>query len=52
MLVELLVESTGQTKEKIYADIDRDFIMRPDQAIEYGIIDGIKKRQKSEEDDD
>jgi ATP-dependent Clp protease protease subunit len=52
MLVELLVESTGQTKEKIYADIDRDFIMRPDQAIEYGIIVGIKKRQKSEEDDD
>ena len=52
MLINLLVESTGQTKEKITVDIDRDFIMRPEQAIEYGIIDVIKKRQKSEDDED
>jgi ATP-dependent Clp protease protease subunit len=52
MLIDLLVESTGQTKEKITVDIDRDFIMRPEQAIEYGIIDLIKKRQKSEDDED
>jgi ATP-dependent Clp protease protease subunit len=52
MLIDLLVESTGQTKEKITVDIDRDFIMRPEQAIEYGIIDVIKKRQKSEDDED
>jgi len=52
MLIDLLVESTGQTKEKITVDIDRDFIMRPDQAIEYGIIDMIKKRQKNEDDED
>ena len=52
ILIDLLVESTGQTKEKVTADVDRDFNMTPEEAIEYGIIDGIKKRQKQEEDED
>lgn len=38
---EILMKHTGQPKEKIIADVDRDFIMTPEQAKEYGIIDNI-----------
>ncbi len=37
----ILERHTGQAREKIQADIDRDFIMTPDQAKDYGIIDEI-----------
>jgi ATP-dependent Clp protease protease subunit len=40
-LNEILMTHTGQPKEKIRSDIDRDFIMTPEQAKEYGIIDNI-----------
>ncbi len=38
---EILVKHTHQKKERIQADVERDFIMSPDQAKEYGIIDAI-----------
>lgn len=38
---EILMKHTGQPKEKIIADVDRDFIMTPEQAKDYGIIDNI-----------
>jgi len=37
----LLVETTGQTLERIGADTDRDYIMPSAQAKEYGIIDEV-----------
>ncbi|MDD4923705.1 MAG: ATP-dependent Clp protease proteolytic subunit [Dehalococcoidales bacterium] len=37
----ILVESTGQTLEKIIHDTDRDFYLNPQQAVEYGLIDEI-----------
>jgi ATP-dependent Clp protease protease subunit len=37
----ILERHTGQARDKIQADIDRDFIMTPDQAKEYGLIDEI-----------
>jgi ATP-dependent Clp protease protease subunit len=37
----ILVKHTNQPKERIQEDLDRDFIMTPDQAREYGIIDDI-----------
>lgn len=37
----ILERHTGQGRDKIQADIDRDFIMTPDQAKAYGIIDEI-----------
>ncbi|BCX13893.1 MAG: ATP-dependent Clp protease proteolytic subunit [Candidatus Dojkabacteria bacterium] len=49
-LVDMLVESTGQKKEKVLKDIDRDYHMTALQAVEYGIIDSViekKKVQKS-----
>ena len=38
---KILVNHTGQPKEKIQDDIERDFIMTPAQAESYGIIDDI-----------
>lgn len=38
---KILMKHTNQPKEKILADIERDFIMNPEQAIEYGIIDSL-----------
>ncbi len=37
----ILEKHTGQGRDKIQADIDRDFIMTPEQAKDYGIIDEI-----------
>jgi ATP-dependent Clp protease protease subunit len=40
-LYQILVEHTGQQREKIQADIERDFIMTAAQARDYGLIDRI-----------
>lgn len=40
-LEDILALHTGQTREKISADTDRDFVMTADQAKEYGIIDVV-----------
>ena len=45
-LNEILMNHTGQPKEKIQVDIDRDFIMTPEQAKEYGIIDNVISKRK------
>jgi len=41
VLIDILVRSTGKTKEAIGSDIERDFYMGPGQAKEYGLIDEI-----------
>jgi ATP-dependent Clp protease, protease subunit len=41
ILNEILADSTGQTVEKIARDVDRDYIMEPDQAVTYGMIDRV-----------
>jgi ATP-dependent Clp protease, protease subunit len=40
-LNEILADNTGQSYEKIEQDTDRDYIMGPDEGIEYGVIDNI-----------
>lgn len=37
----ILMSHTKQSEERINADIERDFIMTPEQAKDYGIIDSI-----------
>lgn len=37
----ILIKHTKQSKDRIQEDLERDFIMIPDQAKEYGIIDDI-----------
>jgi ATP-dependent Clp protease protease subunit len=41
LLVDLLSKHTGQDKEKIEKDIDRDFYMSPEECLEYGLVDKI-----------
>jgi len=41
ILNEILANSTGQTVEKIARDVDRDYIMEPEQAVTYGMIDRV-----------
>ena len=44
-LNEILAELSGQQKEKIEADTDRDFFMSAEDAKEYGLIDAIFTRK-------
>lgn len=42
-LNDLLAAFTGQPLERIQIDTDRDYFMTTQEAIEYGMIDGVKK---------
>jgi ATP-dependent Clp protease protease subunit len=46
LLEEVLARHTGQTVEKIRADIERDTILTADQAKEYGIVDEVITSRK------
>ncbi|MFM7469282.1 MAG: ATP-dependent Clp endopeptidase proteolytic subunit ClpP [Vampirovibrionales bacterium] len=41
MLNELLASHTGQPLKKIEKDTDRDYIMSPEDAVAYGIVDKV-----------
>jgi ATP-dependent Clp protease, protease subunit len=45
-MVDILVSATGQTAHRIVADIDRDYIVRGEQALEYGLVDEIIDRRQ------
>jgi ATP-dependent Clp protease, protease subunit len=50
LITRILVDSTGQSRDKIAADIERDFYMGASQAKEYGLIDQVfepKSRPKA-----
>ena len=38
---KIFVKHTGQELSRIERDVERDYIMEPEQALEYGIIDQI-----------
>ena len=40
-MVDILVNATGQTEERIIADIDRDYTVRGEQAVAYGLVDEV-----------
>jgi ATP-dependent Clp protease protease subunit len=44
-LNRLLAEHTRQPLSKVEHDVERDFILNPEQAIEYGIIDQVMERR-------
>ncbi|MCW8981194.1 MAG: ATP-dependent Clp endopeptidase proteolytic subunit ClpP [Altibacter sp.] len=43
-LYNIIAKHTGQTYEKVYEDSDRDYWMKADKALEYGMIDEILSR--------
>jgi ATP-dependent Clp protease, protease subunit len=42
---DIMMKHTGQTAEKLQHDMDRDFYMNSQQAIEYGLIDQVLEKQ-------
>ena len=40
-LNRILAEKTGQPLKKIQKDTDRDYIMTPEEAVEYGLVDEV-----------
>ena len=41
LMIGILAEATGQTIERITADIDRDYILRGAAAVTYGVVDHV-----------
>jgi ATP-dependent Clp protease, protease subunit len=46
-MVDVLVERTGQPREKIVADMDRDFILRGEDAVAYGMVDEVIHQRRA-----
>jgi len=44
LIVELYVRHCGRPREQVERDIDRDNFMSPEQAIAWGLIDGILEK--------
>lgn len=44
LIVELYMRHCGRPREQVERDIDRDNFMSPEQAIEWGLIDGILEK--------
>ncbi len=44
--IEYLANDTGKTKEKIAEDIERDFFMSAQEAMDYGVIDHVMPSRK------
>ena len=52
-LYAILAAHTGQSKDKIAKDSDRDFFMSAEEACEYGLVDKvIESRSEIEPDQD
>lgn len=45
-IVEVFMQHTGQSREIIERDLDRDTFFDAHQAVEYGLIDGVLQQDK------
>ncbi len=52
VITDILVEATGQEREKVVTDIERDFYLSAAAAKEYGLIDEIFDRSAQEKKSD
>ncbi len=43
---KILARHTGQSLEKVANDTDRDYWLMADEAVKYGVVDEVLKRQK------
>ena len=44
-MVQILVQHTGQSATRIRTDIDRDYIVRDDEAVAYGLVDEVLQKR-------
>ena len=49
LIVQYFAEHAGKTAEAVERDLERDFYMSAEEALQYGIIDKILKRVKNGE---
>jgi ATP-dependent Clp protease protease subunit len=47
MIIEYFALHSGKTVEQVSSDMERDFFMSAQDAVEYGIADSILKREKN-----
>ncbi len=40
-MAEIIAHHSGRSVDQVATDIDRDYFMTPEEAMEYGLIDGI-----------
>lgn len=52
LIIDVYAEHTTQGRERIAKDIDRDFYMTAGEAKDYGIVDDILTKQKTEEEEE
>ena len=45
-MTQILSDHTGQTVERLARDMDRDFILRGEDAVEYGLVDYVITRRE------
>src|SRR3546814_14869616 len=48
-MVDILVTATGQERERIVAEIDRDHILRGQAAVHYGLVDAVLAQSNGDE---
>jgi ATP-dependent Clp protease protease subunit len=46
-MITTLARHTGQASERIAKDIDRDFILRGDDAVAYGMVDHVLEHRRA-----
>jgi len=46
LIENILMHHTGQNRERIHKDADRDFFMSSEEAAEYGLVDEVLLRHK------
>ena len=46
LTIQYFSQHSGQKEEKIRTDLERDFFMSAAEAVEYGIVDSVLKRDK------
>jgi ATP-dependent Clp protease protease subunit len=44
LTTDILVQCTGQNEETVKADVERDYFLSSDEALEYGLIDKVMRR--------
>ncbi|MCA9353206.1 ATP-dependent Clp protease proteolytic subunit, partial [Patescibacteria group bacterium] len=45
-LIDMMVDATGQKKDQIEKDMDRDYWIKKKKKKKYGIVDGIITKRK------
>ncbi len=47
LIENILVKHTGQDRDRIHQDVDRDFYMSSQEAVDYGLVDDVLVRHKA-----